>query len=339
MRLRLRRSVRTVALAAAAVVSVPLLAAPAQAAGPSYVALGDSYSSGAGTKSYIDDGTSCLRSTYAYPAKVAAAKGYTLNFRACSGAVINDVTNTQLSALSSSTAYVTISIGGNDAGFASVLTECALPGWASNCNAKINTAQSYVANTLPARLNTLYASIRSRAPQAKVVVVGYPRIFNGEDCNVLTFFSPAEMTRLNQTADQLNSRLAAAASARGFTFANPTTRFTGHAWCAPDEWINGLHTPIENAYHPNKAGQGSGYTPLVSGVLTGASLARTTTARAVSPHSLSDQLARQQRRYADADRHIKPVTVRMPDLRSKRVRVAARKAGINLERWLARRGL
>src|SRR6476661_5647364 len=70
----------------------------AQAAAPSYVALGDSYSSGVGTRTYISDGTSCQRSVYAYPSLIAASKGLTLNFRACSGATVADVTNTQLSA-------------------------------------------------------------------------------------------------------------------------------------------------------------------------------------------------------------------------------------------------
>ena len=75
-------------------VSLAATATPAQAAAPSYVALGDSYSSGTGTRSYIDDGTSCQRSTYAYPSLIAAARGYSLNFRACSGAKVADVTNT-----------------------------------------------------------------------------------------------------------------------------------------------------------------------------------------------------------------------------------------------------
>ena len=104
-----------------------------------------------------------------------------------------------------------------------MLTECALPGWMSNCNGAINTAQAYINNTLPTQLSNLYAAIRTRAPYAKVVVVGYPRIFQGEDCNALTWFSPDEESRLNQTADLLNSRTASVAAARGFTFANPTT--------------------------------------------------------------------------------------------------------------------
>ncbi|WP_148615334.1 SGNH/GDSL hydrolase family protein [Nocardioides rubriscoriae] len=241
--------------------------APAQAAAPPYVALGDSYSSGVGTRSYIDDGTSCQRSNYAYPKLVAAQLGYALTFKACSGATIQTVTDTQLSALTSATRYVTISVGGNDAGFADVLTECATPWWAGDCNGAVDGAQAYINNTLPGRLATLYSSIRARASTAKVVVVGYPRVFNGEDCNAGTFFSPAEETRLNQTADLLNSKLSAAAAARGFTFANPTSRFVGHAVCDDPEWLNGLSSPISESYHPNRTGHASGYTPLVGGLL------------------------------------------------------------------------
>ena len=65
-----------------------LAPAPASAAGDYYVALGDSYSSGTGTRAYIDDGTTCLRSVHAYASLTAAAKSYTLNLRACSGAVV-----------------------------------------------------------------------------------------------------------------------------------------------------------------------------------------------------------------------------------------------------------
>lgn len=330
---RLFKPIRAAALGAAlvAAVTAPL---PAQAAPPSYVALGDSYSSGTGTRTYLSDGTSCQRSTFAYPSLIAAARGYTLNFRACSGAKIPDVTSTQLSALSSTTNYVSISVGGNDAGFADVLTECAKPSWLGNCDGKITTAQNYIKNTLPTSLNTLYTSIRAKAPNAKVVVVGYPRIFNGEDCNALTWFSPAEETKLNATADLLNSKLAAAASARGFSFANPTTRFVGHAVCDNPEWLNGLSNPISESYHPNKTGHSSGYTPEVSGLLTGATLAVTQQVLAASAAS-ADALTRTQLKYAEADRRIEPKVFSIPDLTTPQAKAAARKAGIDLEQWLA----
>lgn len=263
---RVQLALVAVAALAAPLLSLPL-ASPAHAAAPSYVALGDSYSSGVGTRSYIDDGTTCQRSTYAYPSLIAAQRGYTLTFKACGGAKVADVTNTQLSALSSTTNFVTISVGGNDAGFSDVITECAQPGWMSDCDGAIDQAQAYINNTLPASLGTLYTSIRSKAPNAKVVVVGYPRIFNGEDCNAGTWFSPAEETRLNATADLLNSKTSTAAAAKGFSFANPTSKFVGHAVCDDVEWINGLSSPTSESYHPNRAGQASGYTPVVSPLL------------------------------------------------------------------------
>jgi lysophospholipase L1-like esterase len=262
------RAVLTGSLAAVlTLLASVLVLSPAHAAGPSYVALGDSYSSGVGTRTYISDGTSCQRSTYAYPYLIAQQRGFALSFQACSGAKVPDVTSNQLGALSTGTAYVTLSVGGNDAGFSSVITECAQPGWMSDCDGAINTAQSYINNTLPGSLSTLYASIRTKAPNAKVVIVGYPRVFNGEDCNAGTWFSPSEETRLNQTADLLNSKLSAAASAKGFAFANPTSRFVGHAVCDSVEWLNGLSSPVSESYHPNRTGQASGYTPLVSPLL------------------------------------------------------------------------
>lgn len=324
MLIRPRHALAALVLAAPLAVQVPV-----SAAAPAYVALGDSYSSGVGTRSYIDDGTSCQRSTYAYPSLVAAAKGYALNFRACSGAKVGDVTSTQLSALSSSTRYVTLSVGGNDAGFTDVLTECAQPGWMSDCNSAIDGAQSYISGTLPGRLSTLYASIRSKAPNAKVVVAGYPRLFMGEDCNALTWFSPDEEKRLNQTADQINARIASAASARGFTFVNPTSRFTGHAVCDSTEWLNGLSNPVSESYHPNRLGHSSGYTPLVSPQLTGSAVAVTSAVRTQAAAEAPAQ-ARLQREYAAADRRIRPEVVRAPDLTTSRAKAAARKAGVDL---------
>ena len=308
---------------------VAATAVPTQAAGSSYVALGDSYSSGTGTRTYLNDGTACQRSVYAYPSLIASAAGYALNFRACSGATIPDVTNTQLSALGAGTAYVTLSVGGNDAGFASVLTECAKPGWMSNCNGRIDTAQSFINATLPSRLATLYDAIKARSPQAKVTIVGYPRIFNGDDCNAFTWFSPSEESRLNQTADLLNSKLATLAASKGFAFANPTNAFVGHAVCDRAEWINGLSNPISESYHPKVVGHSSGYLPTVSPFVTGSTLRLTPAIRATAAAS-AERLTTQQRRYAALDRTITPKSFVAPDLTTPEAKAAAARAGVDL---------
>ncbi|MEV0284678.1 MULTISPECIES: SGNH/GDSL hydrolase family protein [unclassified Kribbella] len=256
-------------LLSAAALGAALLVSPgvAHAAAPNYVALGDSYASGVGTRSYITSSGSCQRSTKAYPYIDAGRIGASLTFVACSGARVADVTANQLSSVVSSTNLVSVQVGGNDAGFSSVITECAKPSWLGDCTGAINNAQAIITNTLPGRLNGLYGSIRSRAASARVVVVGYPRLFNGTDCNAGTFFSPTEMTRLNQTADLLNAKIAASASAAGFAFVNPTSAFIGHAVCGSPEWINGLSNPVSESYHPNVTGQAA-YANLVDDHLT-----------------------------------------------------------------------
>ena len=210
----------------------PLLAQPAQAAAPVYVALGDSYASGTGTRSYIGDGTTCQRSTKAYPSLIAAAGGYALNFRACSGAKVADVTEHPAERADRGDHLRHGLRRRRRCGLADVLTTCALPGWMSNCNGAISTAQAYINDTLPTQLSTLYAAIRTRAPYAKVVVVGYPRIFQGKAATPSPG-SPREESRLNQGGRPAATRgrrpsLPPAATS---TFANPTTAFIGHAVC------------------------------------------------------------------------------------------------------------
>src|SRR5262245_9081112 len=133
-------------------------AGQAQAAAGPYTALGDSYSSGVGTRNYFADSGTCYRGPGAYPALVASRLGAPLTFVACSGAKVPDVLN-QLGSLNASTAFVTVSVGGNDAGFASVITRCALP-WPFTCTNEINNANNYIRATLPGALDNLYSQIR-----------------------------------------------------------------------------------------------------------------------------------------------------------------------------------
>ena len=238
------------------------------AAAELYVALGDSYSSGTGTRTYYDSG--CQRSNYSY-AKIIDAERANTNvvLAACGGAKTGDVLNAQVNSLTSGTRWVTITIGGNDAGFSSVITECAKPGWLSNCNGRIDSAQSYIRNTLPGRLDSVYSAIKQRSPSATVIALSYPRLFMGEDCNAGTFFSGDEMTRLNQTADLLRDKTRDRALSAGanFRFKDAIPPFVGHAVCSSTEWINGLSNPIGESYHPNTTGHRSGYVPLVRAVM------------------------------------------------------------------------
>ncbi|MFI5832949.1 SGNH/GDSL hydrolase family protein [Micromonospora sp. NPDC051300] len=250
------RRVRT-ALAAvlAAVLGAVLLPGAARAATVNYVALGDSYSSGVGAGPY--DLSTCLRSQKSYAPLWAAAHAVTsFRFPACGGAVTADVLNSQVGQLSSTTTLVTITIGGNDAGFADVMTSCRF-GSTSSCESAVAGAKAFATATLPGRLDATYAAIRDRAPNARLVVLGYPRLFETGSCGLLAM-SSYKRTILNQAADVLNGVTAGRAAAAGATFVDARPAFTGHGVCAADPWIRDVSGVIE-AYHPNANGYRYGY--------------------------------------------------------------------------------
>jgi lysophospholipase L1-like esterase len=248
------------------------LAVVSQALATKYVALGDSYSSGTGTRTFYEP--TCQRSVYAYPYLLHEAHpSWTFVDAACAGATTSTLLSEQVSSVTSETNWVSYTIGGNDAGFSHVITECALPSWASNCNGAINEAQAIIKNTLPGRLDSVNNAIKSRAPSAQVVVLDYPRLFNGEDCNLFTFFSSSEEARLNETADLLKTVISEAATRAGsnFHFGNVIPPFIGHAVCdggsgSSTEWINGLSNPTSESYHPKVQGHANGYYPVVHGI-------------------------------------------------------------------------
>ncbi|GHB53236.1 lipase 1 [Streptomyces viridiviolaceus] len=242
-------------------------AATAQAAQPAaaggYVALGDSYSSGVGAGSYISSSGDCKRSTKAHPYLWAAAHSpSTFDFTACSGARTSDVLAGQLGPLGSATSLVSISVGGNDAGFADVMTTCVLQS-DSSCLSRIATARAYVDSTLPGNLDGVYSAIRNRAPSAHVVVIGYPRFYKlGTSCLGL---SETKRKAINDAADHLNSAIAQRAAAHGFTFGDVRNTFTGHEICSGSSWLHSVNwLNIGESYHPTAAGQSGGYLPVLT---------------------------------------------------------------------------
>ncbi|MGH4026025.1 MAG: SGNH/GDSL hydrolase family protein [Pseudonocardiaceae bacterium] len=247
-------------------VTVATVAAPSAGgavAAPDYVAVGDSYASGTGTRAYDPDSGGCQRSSFAYPQLWAQAHSTSsFSFTACSGATTGQLAG-QLGALSPDTDLVTVSIGGNDAGFGSVMVTCQLRGPAA-CDRAITDAQRFIAEQLPGRLDSAYAAISERADAAQVVVLGYPQLFETGRC--VTSIDAGRRARLNTVADQLAAVTADRAAATGFTFADTRSVFAGHRVCAPDPWINGPSWPIQESYHPGRAGHARGFLPVLTAV-------------------------------------------------------------------------
>lgn len=248
--------------AALALTGAGVANADTSAAAVDYVALGDSYSSGVGAGSYDSSSGSCKRSTRAYPALWAAANSpSTFAFTACSGARTADVTGSQLGPLNASTDLVSVSVGGNDAGFADVMTTCVLQSEAT-CLSRVATARAYVDSTLPGRLDSVYSAIKAKAPSARVVVLGYPRFYQLSGTCVAGL-TERERSAINAASDHLNAATAQRAASHGFKFGDVRTTFTGHEICSGSSWLHSVNwLNIGESYHPTAAGQSGGYLPV-----------------------------------------------------------------------------
>jgi lysophospholipase L1-like esterase len=228
-----------------------------------YVALGDSYSSGLAAGSYGSSG-SCKRSANAYPQLWANAHaGTQFTFVACSGARTGDVLS-QANSITSSATLVTVSVGGNDAGFVDVITTCTLND-DQTCVNRVNTAKAYATNTLPALLDNVYRTIKQKAPNARLVVLGYPRFYTVPG-SCWVGLSDTKRTAINSGSDTLASVTAARAGAAGATFVDVRPNFTGHNICSGASWLNSLIWPVEESYHPTATGQSNAYYPALRAV-------------------------------------------------------------------------
>ncbi|MGW1057977.1 SGNH/GDSL hydrolase family protein [Micromonospora rubida] len=254
----------TLAVSVAASLGATLtLAVPAQAsASDHYVALGDSYASGVGADNYTAESGACKRSTNAYSALYnTKIKPASYKSVACSGAITTDVINKQISALSSSTTLVSVTIGGNDVGFSTIMQTCVLQG-ESACVAAVTAAETKARTELPAKLANVYNGIKAKAPSARVVVVGYPVFYQlGTPCVGLTVTS---RTKLNAGINLVDDIIRTAATSAGFTFADVRSAFVGHQLCSyGDKWMHALNfLNIGVSYHPTAAGQSGGYYPV-----------------------------------------------------------------------------
>lgn len=254
------------ALAAAALVASPLPAATA-ATPDEYAGLGDSYSAGNGAFSTNLD-WACGRNTYAYPYLAAQGRPNThLTFVACQGAVTDDVINGQVNALTSDTDYVSITIGGNDIGFANLIMNCA-GSFSFNCENATNEAKAKITNELPAKLDRTYAAIRAKAPNATVVVLGYGRLF-GKDlsCAAANGITAQEAVWANEVADLLDTTVAGRVAAAGFVYKSSIKSFSGHDVCSTSPYLNGKSWSVADGYHPTRAGYADAMAPAVRSVI------------------------------------------------------------------------
>lgn len=253
--------------------AVPATARPA-ATQVNYAALGDSFSSGSGAGDYDPDSGLCRRSANSHPILWARANrpdGF--RYAACGGAVTDDVVARQVpDALDGDTTLVTVTIGGNDAGFEAAVVNCFVVGSeAEDCNRVLDDAGRIIDQRLPGKLAWTYGAIRDAAPAAEVLVAGYPHLFEPGHpfgCGVAEW----RRDRMNLLADHINTVIREQAENAGFRYVDVRDVFAGHGVCAPGgiqrEWITRIMpTNTWQSYHPNRRGQSSGYLPALSAAI------------------------------------------------------------------------
>ncbi len=212
-----------------------------------YAAVGDSFAAGVGARSYLD--TTCYRSSLAYPKLLDADANLRLTaFPACTGASTAAAIASQVPGIATTTKRVTLTAGGNDIGFAAIMQNCFVF-VLSSCQSAIVNAETLVANgTVAANVTAAVQAIRARAPEAKVVVAGYPLLFH--EPNGYQWAS-----RVNTGTVALNNAIESAAVAAGAVFVDVEAAFAGHGIGSSSPWINDwswLRTT--DGFHPNATG-------------------------------------------------------------------------------------
>lgn len=235
----------------------------------SYVAVGDSFTA-APYVPQTDLAAGCLRSSGNYPSLLAAALDAELTDVSCSGATSADLTApqtvgfgqttvpAQVDAVRPDTDLVTVGIGGNDANFfATLVLTCT--GLAeqegSPCLDQLEAQSVDPAATAKAtgrRVAEKLEAVRRAAPQARLVLVGYPRIVSPDQPCAQMPLADGDRPALAALEEELDAALAGAAAAVGAEFLGLRELSEGHEVCSPDPWINGGTTDEQRAlaYHP-----------------------------------------------------------------------------------------
>lgn len=254
-----------------------------------YIALGDSYSSGDGAGSY-DPQTAepggCWRSDNAYAPLTAQEFDFagTLGFFACSSKRGSQMLenlggeDSQIDRVTPHTSLVTLGIGGNDVGFTPVLRTCMLR--MPLLDSGVCTSQEDEVNErmdrFEATLEEILREIRDRAPDARILVLGYPRLFPEEPAGMYYTLTVDDQLWLNEVGRRLNDRIRDTVyradgevygerQAGSVEFVNVFSALSGYEVSAEDAWLNGIvlgalgqGIRVDRAtFHPTASGQRS----------------------------------------------------------------------------------
>ncbi|MBB2995769.1 GDSL-type esterase/lipase family protein [Paeniglutamicibacter cryotolerans] len=273
------KKLRLLTLFGTALASCALLAtglAPASAAvsppathhGPpviNYVNLGDSYSAGFGTGTIVAGPLpGCYQTNGTSQVTLVAAQAHInlLIDAACAGAKTTDVATaaTAVAPYLAQADLVTLTLGGNDLGWSTVVGACSTQGTAKLCDQAILATLL----TLPKAAKSANKTLRiiDAATPGTILLQGYPRLFSPEFGNN-PLITAKRAKQLNNLADLLNLSLAAATHGTSAQFVSVSSRFQGHGIGSPTSWLylNPANPTDSFNLHPTATGYLLGYYP------------------------------------------------------------------------------
>ena len=276
----------SVATACVGVPTAPRAAAPSEVTGqtpptpgwtpgdgPSYVAMGDSAASAPLVPPQAQP-AGCLKSTNDYPSVFASRIG-AASFAdvTCSGARTEDLVSRaqptrtgqvppQLDAVTADTQLVTVTIGGNDVDLPRIAMTCRrstldLPPCSSDLVVDGVDRISQAIDSEADQWAALVGAIRSKAPEARVILVGYGTYVRPQGCFPAQPINPVDAAYFQSKLDELDGRLRQVAAQQGVEFFDTRPMSVGHDICAApqDRFVEGFAPERPAApLHPNGAG-------------------------------------------------------------------------------------
>jgi hypothetical protein len=182
--------------------------------------------------------------------------------------------------LDANTTLVTVSIGGNDARFGDVVKQCIYAAGVNLCqNSVLSGDTQPLRDAEPAIIRgpvrqsivTVLKEIRKRAPNARIVLMGYPILVENVARPCIPGLDAFEVAWMAEMGNLLAEQMAAAAAeatAEGAptTFSDPRSQFRGKGICGSPETIHGividktpgdqsgLVPPSSQSFHPKIEG-------------------------------------------------------------------------------------
>lgn len=235
--------------------------------------LGDSFSAAVGVQPLVEASYFlCMRSARNFAHLLAARETYRLDDVSCGGADTSDFFDAQydgvppqIDAVSADTDVVTVMIGGNDSSvYTRAIGTCsdvaATDPTGSPCrDAHGDEYVDIIRDRTYPSLRRALSAVREKAPDARVVAVGYPWILPEQTgCYPTMRVATGDVPYLHDLQAELNDAIRRAARVTGVTFVDMSSVSQGHDACAPvgQRWIE-PQTGANGAapVHPNELGQ------------------------------------------------------------------------------------